>query len=100
MSRLLTGLLVLTALCLGGCATTKQRSAPDYQLPTGEFKLVVMRPDVAVSTLTARGKLQPRDDWSSTARDHVARSLAEFVRARPGQTRLVETPADAGIDAA
>lgn len=100
MKRCCTTLLVLAALGLAGCATTKQTSAPHFELPQGEYKLVVMRPDVAVSTLTARGKLQSRDDWSGAARDHVMQSLREFTHARGGETRLVVNPEDAGIDEA
>jgi hypothetical protein len=100
MSKRVTALLALAALCLAGCATTKQKSAPDFKLPQGEYKLVVMRPDVAASTLTTGGDLQRREDWSSAARDHFAKSLREFVELRKGETRMVHTPADAGLDEA
>jgi hypothetical protein len=100
MLRRRTSLLAFAALCLGGCATTKQQSAPDFELPQGEYKLVVMRPDVAVSTLTARGELQRREDWSSAARGHIVQVLRDFARAREGETRMVSTPEDAGLDEA
>lgn len=93
-------LFVLTAACLAGCATTKQKSAPDFRLPQGSYKLVVMRPDVAVSRITVGGKLQPRSDWSTTAHDHIQQSLRDFAQARGSDTRLVITPADAGLDEA
>jgi hypothetical protein len=100
MSRRCTPLFVLAALCLAGCATIEQKSASHFKLPQGEYKLVVMRPDVAVSTLTARGELQRREDWSGTARDHIVRSLRDFVHARGSETRMVRTPEDAGLDEA
>jgi hypothetical protein len=100
MSGRSTSLFALIALCLAGCATTRQQSAPDFELPQGEYKLVVMRPDVAVSVLTARGDLDRREDWSGTARAHIVQSLSKFAQARKGETRMVSTPEDAGLDEA
>jgi len=96
----LSALFVVTALCLAGCATTKQQSGPDFKLPQGEYKLVVMRPDVAVSTLSIRGKIETRADWSSTAHDHFQQLLRDFARDRAGETRVVSVPEDAGLDEA
>jgi len=93
-------LLVLTALCLAGCATTQQQAGPGFKLPQGPYKLVVMRPDVAVSALTARGQLNPRADWSSTAHDNIQQLLRDFAQERGGNTRVVTTPADSGLDEA
>jgi hypothetical protein len=59
-----------------------------------------MRPDVAASTLTTRGDLQRREDWSSTARENFAQSLRDFAHRRKGETRVVSTPEDAGLDEA
>lgn len=100
MLRRYTPLFALTALCLMGCATTRQQSAPDFALPQSEYKLVIMRPDVAVSTLTTSGDLQRREDWSSAAREHIAQLLRDFAHARGGETRVVNTPEDAGLDEA
>ena len=100
MFSLSPALIVLTALCLAGCATTQQQAGPDFKLPQGPYKLVVMRPDVAVSALTARGHLNPRADWSSTAHDHIQQLLRDFAQARGGDTRVVTTPADSGLDEA
>lgn len=100
MSRRCTPLFALAVLCLAGCATTKQQSAPDFELPQGEYKLIVMRPDVAASTLTTRGDLERREDWSGAARGHFVQSLRDFVHARKGETRVVSTPEDAGLDEA
>jgi hypothetical protein len=93
-------LYAITALWLAGCATTKQQSAPDFELPEGSYELVVMRPDVTVSTLTARGDLESRPEWTSAARDHIQQSLRGFAQARGAMTHLVVTSADAGIDEA
>jgi hypothetical protein len=100
MSTRVATLFALAALWMAGCATTKQQSVPDFKLPQGSYKLVVMRPDVAVSRLTARGRREPRADWSGTARDHIEESLRNFAQARAGDTLLVATPQDAGLDEA
>lgn len=100
MSARCTSLIALTMLCLAGCATTRQQSAPDFNMPPGEYKLVVMRPDVAVSTLTARGDLERREDWSGAAHGHIAQLLGEFARARKGDSRVVSKAEDSGLDEA
>jgi hypothetical protein len=93
-------LLVVTSLGLAGCATTQQQSAPDFKSPQGQYELIVMRPDVAVSTLTTRGDLERRADWSDAAHGHIQQSLRDFARVRKGQTRIVISPEDAGLEEA
>jgi hypothetical protein len=89
----LAGLLLLM---LAGCTTTQQHAGTDFKPPTGSYKLVVMRPDIAVSLLTAGGQLEPREDWTNTARENVLGSLRKQQSRRGGETQVALSWAEAG----
>ena len=96
MVRRLMPFAALLCLTLAGCTTTQQHAGSDFKPPTGNYKLIVMRPDIAVSVLTAGGGLEPREDWTNTARDNVLASLRKQQAARGGDTRVAQSWAEAG----
>jgi hypothetical protein len=55
-----------------------------------------MRPDIAVSLLTAGGTLEPREDWTNTAREHVLHAVRKQQLAKGGTTRIATTREEAG----
>ncbi len=85
-------------LCLGGCATTTQHASTDFQKPAGNYKLIVMKPDIAVSVLTAGGMNEPREDWTLQARENVLAALKEQQAKRGGSTHVVFTSTSATSD--
>jgi hypothetical protein len=87
-------------LSIAGCTTTRQQSSAGFVPPAGSYKLIVMRPDIAVSVYTAGGHLEQREDWTNAARDNVLASLREQQAKRGGATQVALTRADAGSDEA
>ena len=96
MKTIRSWLLVLGLATLAGCTTTQQNSAADFQPPEGDYRLIVMRPDVQVSLLTAGGLLERRADWTDTARENVLGALREQQRKRGGKAVIAASFAEAG----
>jgi hypothetical protein len=67
------------ALALGvagsGCVQTRQFADVQFTPPRGDYRLLVMRPDVTVNALTTGGMAQPRADWTEQARTNVIQAL-------------------------
>ena len=82
--------------CLGGCVTapTTTQTSSDFKRPETGYKLVVMKPDIAVSLLTAGGQLEQREDWTTTAREHVLGSLRAQQAKRGGNASITMTSGD------
>ncbi len=86
----------LLLVALAGCTTTRQQAGADFTPPTGSYKLIVMRPDIAVNLLTAGGQLEQREDWTNTAREEVLGALRRQQARRGGDARVALSWADAG----
>jgi len=85
----------IALLCLGGCAVAPtQQVSTEFQKPAGNYKLVVMKPDIAVSVLTAGGMNEPREDWTNTARENVLGSLRAQQEMRGGSAHITMTSGD------
>lgn len=88
------------AVSLAACTHTKQMADTGFVPPEGGYRLVVMRPDVAVGSLTTGGGFEQREDWTTTARAHLIRAIAAQQQGRGGSVKVVATHAEAGMDAA
>jgi hypothetical protein len=88
--------VALLALACVGCSSIQNQAAADFNPPRGSYKMVVMRPDISVSVLTAGGTVEPREDWTNTAREQVLAALQKQQLARGGSTRVALTREDAG----
>ncbi len=86
----------LLFLMLAGCTTSQQHAGADFKPPSGNYKLVVMRPDIAVSLLTAGGQLEQREDWTNTAREEVLGALRQQQARHGGETQVAHSWAEAG----
>jgi hypothetical protein len=53
-----------------------------------------MKPDIAVSLVTAGGQLEQREDWTTTAREHVLESLRAQQAKRGGDATITMTSGD------
>ena len=51
-----------------GCVQTRQYADVQFTPPQGDYKLLVLRPDVTVGSLTTGGMVEPRADWTDQAR--------------------------------
>jgi hypothetical protein len=90
---------IVLCLSLAGCAMTPgEQTMAGYVPPAGSYKLIVMRPDIAVSLLTAGGQLEQREDWTNTAREHVLDSLKAQQERQGGAMQIALKNSDAGGD--
>jgi hypothetical protein len=88
----LTAVLLLCAATAG--AKPNQNTAVGYKPPSGNYKVIVMRPDIAASMLTAGGQLEQREDWTNEARNHVLDALRAQQELRGGQATVTVTTGD------
>jgi hypothetical protein len=82
--------LSCAAVLLSGCVQTRQVADVEFQPPQGDYSLLVMRPDVAVGTVTAGGLVEPRAEWTEQARGYLLRALREQQAGRGGRTVVME----------
>lgn len=92
MSMRKTGLALTAALSLGaaGCVETRQYADVQFTPPAGDYKLLVLRPDVQVSSLTTGGMEEPRADWTEQARAAIVAALRAQQATRGGQVKIIE----------
>lgn len=85
---------LFAALCataaLGGCVQTRQYADLQFTPPQGDYKLLVLRPDVTVGSLTTGGMVEPRADWTDQARASIIAALRAQQAARGGKVTIIE----------
>jgi hypothetical protein len=84
-------LVAASSIALGGCVQTKQYQDVEFAPPTGDYSLIVMRPDVQVGLVTTGGLVEPRADWTEQARRNLLAALAAQQAGQGGRTRILET---------
>jgi hypothetical protein len=68
--------------------------------PKGDYKLLVLRPDVSVGTVTTGGMSEPRADWTEQARANISAALKAQQAERGGKVLIAERRDQlAGVDA-
>jgi len=78
------------SLALSGCVQTRQFADVEFTPPQGDYKLLVLRPDVTVGSLTTGGMVEPRADWTDQARSSIVQALKTQQAARGGNVTIVE----------
>src|SRR3982751_2404273 len=78
------------SVALGGCVQTRQYADLQFTPPNGDYKLLVLRPDVTVGSLTTGGMVQPRADWTDQARASIVNALRTQQATRGGKGTIVE----------
>ncbi|WP_310468427.1 hypothetical protein [Sphingomonas sp.] len=85
---------IALALIVGGslsaCVQTRQYADVEFAPPEGDYRLLVMRPDVNVTSLTTGGMAEPRADWTETARANIIAALKEQQAGRGGKALILE----------
>ena len=81
---------VALAMTTSACVETRQFADLQFTPPQGDYKLLVLRPDVNVSELTAGGMSQPRADWTEQARTNIIAALRAQQAARGGKMLVAE----------
>ncbi len=84
-------LVSAASLSLAGCVQTRQVADVEFQPPQGNYSLIVMRPDVAVGSLTTGGLVEPRAEWTEQARANLLAALRQQQAGRGGKTVIAET---------
>jgi hypothetical protein len=87
-----TGLALALSLgvSLSACVETRQYADVQFTPPKGDYKLLVLRPDVTVGSLTTGGMVEPRADWTDQARAAIVAALRAQQSGRGGQVLVIE----------
>jgi hypothetical protein len=86
----ISGLALAACLALSACVQTRQYADLQFTPPQGDYKLLVLRPDVAVGSLTTGGMVEPRADWTEQARTNIIAALRAQQAARGGKLTIVD----------
>jgi len=90
MRHLSIAVVASAALLLGGCVSTRQYADTQFAVPTGDYKLLVMRPDVSVGSVTTGGLTEARADWTESARANLLTALRAQQAGRGGNVRVLD----------
>ena len=83
-------LALAASLTLSACVQTRQYADLQFTPPQGDYKLIVMRPDVSVGSVTTGGLVEPRADWTETSRANLITALKAQQAGRGGNVRILE----------
>jgi hypothetical protein len=83
-------LALAASLTVAGCVQTRQYADVQFTLPQGDYKLLVLRPDVTVGSLTTGGLVEPRADWTEQARANIIAALRAQQASRGGNATIIE----------
>ena len=83
-------LLAAASLTLAACVQSRQYADLQFTPPSGSYRLLVMRPDVTVGSVTTGGLVEPRADWTEQARVNLIRALEAQQAGRGGNVRVIE----------
>ena len=90
MRNLGIALALALSVPVAGCVQTRQFADLQFTVPQGDYKLLVMRPDVTVNSVTTGGMPEPRADWTEQARGHIVAALRAQQSARGGNLQILE----------
>jgi hypothetical protein len=90
MRRWAVALSLAGSVALAGCVQTRQYADVQFTPPEGNYKLLVLRPDVTVGSLTTGGMVEPRADWTDEARASIVAALRAQQAARGGNLTIIE----------
>ena len=85
------GLAVALAasVAVSGCVQSRQYADVQFTPPQGDYRLLVMRPDVTVNSLTTGGMSEPRADWTDQARSNIIEALRTEQADRGGRVLVM-----------
>src|SRR5215211_6523731 len=83
-------LAVAASAALSACVQTRQYADVQFTPPSGDYKLLVLRPDVTVGSLTTGGMVEPRADWTEQARASIVQALRAQQATRGGKVQIIE----------
>jgi len=84
------GIALALSLSMSACVQTRQFADVQFTPPQGDYKLLVLRPDVTVGALTTGGMVEPRADWTDQARTNIIAALRAQQASRGGKAQFIE----------
>ena len=90
MRKLTATLALVASLASSACVQTRQFADVQFTPPQGDYKLLVLRPDVTVGSLTTGGMVEARADWTEQARANVIAALRAQQVGRGGTLEILE----------
>jgi hypothetical protein len=90
MRHLGIALALALSVPVAGCVQTRQFADLQFTPPQGDYRLLVMRPDVTVNSVTTGGMPEPRADWTEQARTHITAALASQQAERGGKVKILQ----------
>ena len=90
MRKAIAGLALASGLLLSGCVESRQYADMQFTPPAGDYRLIVLRPDISVGSITTGGMVEPRADWTEQARTHVIEALRAQQAARGAKVLFIE----------
>src|SRR4051794_9452841 len=98
MRKMALTLALAAGVSLGACVQTRQYADVQFTPPQGDYRLLVLRPDVSVGSLTTGGMVEPRADWTDQARTNIVAALKAQQASRGGKLQILERRKDlAGV---
>lgn len=91
------------AILTSGCATSPamqayqapHRAHPEVEQRARKIRTIaVLPPDIKISSLSAGGVEELREDWSATGRDNVVQALQAYFNRQPVSIKLVTVDAE------
>ena len=89
MRHLGIALALAISVPVAGCVQTRQFADLQFTPPQGDYRLLVMRPDVTVNSVTTGGIPEPRADWTEQARAHIINALRAQQAERGGKVQFL-----------
>jgi hypothetical protein len=83
-------LALALSVSVGACVQTQQYADVQFTPPQGDYKLLVLRPDVTVGSITTGGLTEPRADWTDQARASIVQAIRAQQATRGGNVTFVE----------
>ncbi len=90
MRKLGIALALAAAVPMSACVQTRQYADVQFTPPQGDYKLLVLRPDVSVGSLTTGGIVEPRADWTEQARTNIIAALQTQQAGRGGKLQILQ----------
>src|SRR5215212_10153560 len=81
---------IAASVALSGCVQTRQYADVQFTPPSGDYKLLVLRPDVTVGSIATGGMVEPRADWTEQARHSIVEALRTQQATRGGKLTIIE----------
>jgi len=80
---------IAATVALSACVQTRQYSDVQFTPPQGNYRLLVLRPDVTVGSLTTGGMVEPRAEWTDEARKNIVAALQAQQATRGGNVTVI-----------